>query len=1720
METAIVESLDIDLKVDFVDMINYSLAQNDYPIVRDIQLLNLKEDKDIENIKLKIYSNTNFIYKFEQEIPLIEQEKVFTINKPKINYNYDFFREIIEKITTHFFIEITDEKDNVIFRQPYKINILPYQHWLGTQIYPSLTCAYIVPNENEVRRVVSEAGLKMKEWTGDPSFTGYQSGDSESLRLQVAAIYASLQKENIAYKNPPASFERFGQNIRYPHEIVQYKNGTCIDLAFFFAACLEAVGIHSLIIFIHGHAFAGYWLLEKSFTEPFVSDYTALSKRLSDDIKDIDVVETISVVNAKDISFEESTHLAKKNLLTPYNFEGVVDVKCGRNYGITPVLSKENKSEYVMEDYGVRETVTDAPNTIIERVGDIEFKVNTVEKTDIWSRNLLDLTLRNPMINFRINKSSIQLMVYDVATLEDELSSHEHFKIIEKPKGITFEESGNHIFNAKLLEAEFKNIIDDDFKENRIRSFLTENALEKQLKSIYRKAKSNLDENGANSLYIAIGFLKWCEPSNINRTYNAPLLLLPLSMEKKSAGSNMLIELSDDEPQFNITLVEYLRQKFNIDLRHLIDLPKDEKGTDIPLLFSAIRKAIMDKDGWDIEEIATISNFSFSKFVMWNDLQNRAEEISSNFNIQALIKGNYKIDRSLEDINARIIEKTDKPHELSIGSSVDASQLEAIKASEESSFVLHGPPGTGKSQTITNMIIHNINKGKKVLFVAEKQAALNVVNNRLTKLGLQDFTLELHSNKTKKSRFLDKIEKSMNQNYELKTLNVEAKSNELFDLKNELSTYVEALHNRQKSGYSLYELIQMHEQFEKVPKSIKLNAKIVENLENEDIRRIKDITSIIDKTITQLKYGIHEHPLKDFKVNKYSISKKDQFEDIVEDIKNAIPTINEIIHNHIKIDGLNIIKDLYKLDKVINSLKDYIYTVTISDEMYSSYQDIPLDKAYKYASSVLITYINTNKLILDKYNEKVLNINVQYLNKEYAEIKNKIFKNKKLKKLLSNLEVELLQSGTLTEEEFVKDIKIIMDFQKARKDLQKSNDNFIKTFGNSWKGKNTELDLLNRQIQFINALNIQSMNDNDKNQIKDILNLKVNYTDEYEMLKEQLIILSESLNILVEEYNYSKSKFEDLKLTEINEEVNKWLKGQIDFKHWTLINEQFNKLKDILNIDIRNIYIENSNDNELFQLIMKDLIVKLVQKYFTLNDTLDSFNSFELEQKIQHLKDKEKEFSAVTIENTIFKMRQNLNYKRSNEEFEKDFLVLQKAIRSKGRGQSIRTIFNNTSNIIQDIFPVMLMSPLSIAQYIDPKFPKFDLVIFDEASQIPTDVAIGAISRAENCIIVGDPNQMPPTAFFSSNNIDEDNLELEDLESLLDDCLASNFPEKYLKWHYRSNHESLIHYSNLTYYNSSLFTYPSSDALTSKVFFENVNGVYKRGSHRNNEIEAKAVVKQLIKHLKSKSNDSLGVITFNIQQQNLIEDLFNLELVDNPELDRKNQNSSEPIFIKNLENVQGDERDIILFSTTFGPDENNNMTMNFGPLNKNGGWRRLNVAITRARKEMKVLSSFDPEDIDLKRTKSEGVKGLKGFLEYARNANSLPLIKNNISDEKNGIATILQEKLLEHGINSKVHLGNSEYKIDLAIVDPNMPNKYTLAILIDGENYYKSQTSNDRNIIQPSVLNSLGWEIHRIWAIDWYEDKNKEIDRIITKVKEKGTKVVQNNNLKENIEND
>lgn len=444
--------------------------------------------------------------------------------------------------------------------------------------------------------------------------------------------------------------------------------------------------------------------------------------------------------------------------------------------------------------------------------------------------------------------------------------------------------------------------------------------------------------------------------------------------------------------------------------------------------------------------------------------------------------------------------------------------------------------------------------------------------------------------------------------------------------------------------------------------------------------------------------------------------------------------------------------------------------------------------------------------------------------------------------------------------------------------------------------------------------------------------------------------------------------------------------------------------------------------------------------------------------------------------------------------------ILQRAIRSGGRGVSIRRLFEQIPNLLPKLCPCMLMSPISVAQYLDPNRKPFDLVVFDEASQLPTSKAIGALARGENAVVVGDPKQMPPTSFFATAATDEDHLEDEDLESILDDCLALNMPQTHLLWHYRSRHESLIAFSNSHFYDNQLYTFPSVNDRETHVHLVHVDGVFERGGKRTNQAEAEAVIDEL----KRRAHDpvccvqSVGVVTFNISQQNLIEDLLTEACKTDALLDWWAYGGEEPLFIKNLENVQGDERDVILFSVGYGPDQNGRVSMNFGPLNREGGWRRLNVAVSRARAEMVIYATLTPDQIDLSRTSAEGVATLKEFLSFAAGRPLAETEESASSAGAAGIADAICTALREQGYETDCGIGESTYKIDIGVIDPQNPEQYLLGILLDGPGYAMAKTTRDREVAQVDVLRGLGWRMTRVWSMDWWDNSKKEIERLLT----------------------
>jgi very-short-patch-repair endonuclease len=451
----------------------------------------------------------------------------------------------------------------------------------------------------------------------------------------------------------------------------------------------------------------------------------------------------------------------------------------------------------------------------------------------------------------------------------------------------------------------------------------------------------------------------------------------------------------------------------------------------------------------------------------------------------------------------------------------------------------------------------------------------------------------------------------------------------------------------------------------------------------------------------------------------------------------------------------------------------------------------------------------------------------------------------------------------------------------------------------------------------------------------------------------------------------------------------------------------------------------------------------------------------------------------------------------------------------------LRQLFRKIPLILRRLKPCLMMSPLAVSTFLDTPDLEFDVVIFDEASQVRPYDAIGAIYRGKQLIVAGDQKQLPPTSFFdrldsdadldeSSGEEEEEVTKIGEYESILDVCCSLGMPRKRLRWHYRSRRESLISFSNRFFYDSELITFPSvldvhgSSAVTCH-FVE--NGRWVPGQSGGfNPIEAKETAAVIVKHFESFPDRSLGVITLNQRQQFAVMDELDKIRRTRPDLaEFFSESRREPFFVKNLENVQGDERDHIILGVAYGFDSQGKFAMRFGPLNQQGGERRLNVAVTRARYATVVVTSIRAEQIDLSRTKARGAMLMRSYLDFASHGiDAINAAVEEASDAKpdSEFEAEVERTLSAQGFNVRRQIGCSGFRIDLAIVHPERPGRFVLGIECDGATYHSSATARDRDRLRQEVLEGLGWRICRVWSTDWIRSPDRQIERIVAAYKE------------------
>jgi hypothetical protein len=1709
----------LSIELDYLPGLSYLLFHAHIPVIRMVSLHN-DSDQILTELKLVIEPTDEFSSSFETSIELINPGESLEIKGLNARIKGKFFASLTERMRAAWKLKI-ESQGQILAEKEFDLELLAYDQWLGQSLIPELLTGFVLPNIPELTPIVKKGAEYLKSWTESSAFDDYQSKNPNRIKAQVGAIYAAIKNLNIIYQTVPASFGTRGQRIRLADQVLSQKLGNCLDLSLLFASALENIGLNPILVLIDGHAFVGCWLIEDTFPDSVNDDPSLLTKRMASGIHEILMLEATCLCEGNSASFDSAIERSRAHFLDLRKFNYFIDVKRSRFSGIYPLPQRKfNSGEIELVDDSSFFTKAGEP-IAPEKLEQLASLTHSHEKPvfgkqQLWERKLLDLSLRNNLLNLRLSRSSIQFIDVPIGQLEDSLHQGEEFQVLHKPKDWQNTLRDEGIYQAHSSNNPLRDLVLKEFSQKRLRAYISEEELNARLTFLFRSARHSLEENGANTLYLAIGLLRWYESARSEKARFAPIILVPVDLVRKSVKVGYIVKGREEDAVLNITLLEKLRQDFGLTITGLDPLPLDESGVDVGAVFHILRQAVMSMPRWDVEEQFFLGTFSFNKFILWNDIHSHTERLRESPVVEGLLQGQLK--ESLQVLDLENLDLHYKPSDILLPIPADSSQMEAVCAAVEGhSFILHGPPGTGKSQTITNIIANALYRGKRVLFVAEKMAALSVVYSRLQSIGLDPFCLELHSNKARKAEVLSQLKSATEVRRRRPGFDFEAESARLNSLKADLDSVYQKLHQETFHGISLFEIFSKYIQYEGFGDTVKISDQLVSVLEKANFPLFEDFLSQLAKAAELAAEPSPDHPFFGVKLQSYSLELREKIQALVLtfiDQRTKYLSVFESVIGELGLSKEIAEHDRDNLEKALELLLDM---PPIPEQLFLARNPHKIAEQLLPLIQNAIANLDLKERIQKQFESNILSIDAENLLRQW-KIKDqewflpRFFGLRKIRMLLQSY---LSQKAKLDSKEVVDLLFEIGEFQKKKETIERNESN-LKEWGvySELKDKSTLTQL--HQILLNLPLVHQSIesilgSDSQIQQFKEaIIGLNKSTKSKWEALCRELFKVAKKDRSAQESLQVEMGTVIGFRWKAgIESGLQKalgWrdhIENLKEWHAWTLVKEESKAF--FLDGEIQGLERGGVDSTSLQGSILKATYKKMATECLRAHPELGVFSGEAFESRIHEFRKLNSQFAKLTKEMLFIRLAESIPDFSREGATSSETGILQRAIRNNGRGLSIRKLFEQVPNLLPRISPCMLMSPISVAQYLDIHKEPFDLLIFDEASQMPTSEAVGAMARAKQLIIVGDPKQMPPTNFFSSVHVDEEDVN-EDLESILDDCDALSVPSKQLKWHYRSKHESLIAFSNSKYYDNSLFTFPSPDDRDTKVKFVKLNGVYERGKTRQNLVEAKAVVDELIRRIQAPVNKrkSVGVVTFSSVQQTLIEDLLMERFKQNPKLEELALSFEEPYFIKNLENVQGDERDVILFSVCYGPDENGYVALNFGPLNRDGGWRRLNVAVSRSRYEMIVYSSLTADQIDLNRSKAEGIAGIKAFLAFAEKGKAfLPQINSGHGVQSSaGIARSIADFLTSNGYQVELGVGSSGFKVDLGIVHPDDPDKYLLGILLDNKPHASSKSSIDRLLVQEGVLNVLGWKILKVWSLDWWESQAKEGARLLKRIEE------------------
>ncbi len=1332
------------------------------------------------------------------------------------------------------------------------------------------------------------------------------------------------------------------------------------------------------------------------------------------------------------------------------------------------------------------------------------------KKLDRWADKLLDTGKRNNLINFRDTKASSAEVLYpDCETFFSKCLSGHVFEVFD-PR-IPDEEEDNEITNRNqekiLTKSEYRNIYASRIKNSRyiLAHAQTPNPI-KAVKNIAKKAKELQDESGINVAYLAFGFIKWNEREGSEVFYRAPLLLIHINIITGTVIDPIRIEVGDDDVVVNPTFNYLLQANYGL------SLPAYDDGDSLATYYEKVT-TIIKKMGWETINECKIGTFSFLKINMYEDLKNNTDKILENENVKALLGESSSTSFGLSGENHIVQNPIIDLHTVV---DADSSQIEAVEmAKSGKSFVLQGPPGTGKSQTITNIIAECLHDGKKVLFVSEKQAALNVVFDKLKKAGLADFCLELHSHKANKKAVIAELNRTLEVPKSKVSSTAKEEIRQKKSAQSKLDRYAEELHKKRNGiEKSLYQLFEAYSAEREYP-DIQVELKNIQEKGKEYLEQCVKMLEQYSEYVPSIGQNYRSNPWYGFNNVHIGYEQRNQlkqdFLKLIEGFRELQIKTNELKHKY-ESPQLNYIETV-KWQKILAFLaKSDVVTPTMLSQD-SLEKMVPALIQLKDLSEIIVQ--ERNNILLDFKEDVLSELNGKEIYTELTEQFNGVFArilNKDYKNIVTKVQM-LSKDGKKFK------YQQIVDFSKNLMSLQE----LINTFDNiaiplqdqigpCYKGPDTNWDHVMDSIEVLRnffdqeTINYGLLSSMDRELF--INNQDMFWSDAIELEERAKAIAeakervqncfdTEILNLDKQGYDYCIKKV--LKCSEDFEKLGNWI------GFMTLL-DHMNKMELQPYIDL--IINKQIEADEVVGTYKKAFYKQWIEYIIFSVRELSSFSRIKQDQAVRNFVEQDGiqyEISKAQIKSELSQKRPNLDMIAGGSAV----AILRREGQKKRKQMPIRKLLLVTGDLVQILKPCFLMSPLSVSTFLDSEKISFDTVVFDEASQIFPQDAIGAIYRGKQLIVVGDSKQMPPSNFFNASaDIDDDDEEvgdINDFESILDIC-SSVFNTERLVWHYRSHYEQLIAFSNINFYNNNLVTFPSSstDHKGIGVDYYHVDGVFDRKS-KTNKAEALFIIDLIYKNIETHPDRSLGVVAFSVSQQNLIERLLSKKREEDPSYEWFfKADNPEPFFIKNLETVQGDERDTIIFSVAYAKDTQGRFIHNFGPLNREGGERRLNVAVTRAKDNVQLVASISYTDINLNRSGSEGVRLLRAYLDYAQNGEIALERAITVTSDDHFDSYFEQEIcdfLRDQGFTVDTQVGCSGYRIDLGLRKPGSSN-YLLAIECDGATYHSSKNARDRDSLRQRVLENMGWQFYRIWSTDWYRNKMVEKERLLRAVKD------------------